>query len=146
MLKLRFQSRIKKRDLCHRDLSICGLKWEVKFVVEIVVPLYLKQSIRYPSFMTWQCNIATVVNHGERKRKKKIKNQHCFILQPKKNQFHKQGQENYIPKYKWTKLIHFSTTANSKSNPKRTFNSYWALNTTRSHLPTSKRANCCMQK
>lgn len=63
-----------------------------------------------------------------------------------KKQFHKQGQENYIPKYKWTKLIRFSTTANSKSNPKRTFNSYWALNTTRSHLPTSKRANCCMQK
>lgn len=144
MLKLRFQSRIRKRALCHRDLSICGLKWEVKFVVEIVVPLYLKQSIRYPSFMTWQCYIATVVNHGERKRKKK--NQHCFILQPKKNQFHKQGQENYIPKYKWTKLIRFSMTANSKSNPKRTFNSYWALNTTRSHLPTSKRANCCMQK
>jgi len=35
--------------------------------------------------MIWQCYIATVVNHGERKKKKreKNKNQHSFILHSK---------------------------------------------------------------
>lgn len=87
MLKLRFLSRIRKRALCHRDLSICGLKLEVKFVVEIVVPLYLKQSIRYPSFITWQCYTVTVVNHGERKRKKKKKINIASFFNPSKTSF-----------------------------------------------------------
>lgn len=79
MLKLRFQSRIRKTALCHRDLNICRLKLEVKFVVVLlflskaVTSLYQRQSIMYISLMTWQCYIATMVNHEERKKKGKRK-------------------------------------------------------------------------
>lgn len=149
MLKPRFHSVIRKADLRHRSFYLrtstlisSHRSSLLLFLNKGLVSLHLGKSISnvlivYDSQMIY-CNNGQL--QIEQKTKKKI------LRSSAKKGFKNKDKRTVFLQYKWTNYQFLAWQLIANQIPNAPFNSYWALNTTRSHLPTSKRANCCMQK